>query len=384
MRRRAETWNASREKIDRGREIMAFRLGEYVVYGELRNKKNYSTHGIIVLRGKEPGGEKIVHVELTGNCDADLRGKAFRFFPSEADAQGPAYDTDPEPRVRDQQIGPTGTMTAQGWVRTLPCSVEEFMRRSKLGEPPPTPWKRRLYLEWYGQNGRVVVEMADPLVEECVRESEGDEDEGDWVLLPNLALPPESVLGKEPRGPDITIMRQDGEDTNVEKWSMRPESTAEEEEEAGKSIPDELQRQLDRESAAIERAIHGMPESPGGAGMAEMELMDACIEEGEGRAVVSLLSNIEDFPRPDGLSDEEVETHLKVLLGHMALINVALNVCEHFSPRDCYALLLDTILPDEESYEELIGSGWVQHFMTHEYCDECSAECEEEGLYEED
>ena len=216
-----------------------------------------------------------------------------------------------------------------------------------------------------------------------MRESEGEEDEGDWVLLPNLALPPESLLGKTPRGPDITLLRQDGEDTNVERWSPRPGSTVEEEE-AGKSIPDELQHQLNRESAAIERAIHGMPESPGDDDMAEMELMDACIEEGEGRAVISLLNNIEDFPRPDSLSDEEVETHLKVLLGRMALINVALNVCEHFSPRDCYALLLDTILPDEESYEELIGSAWVQHFMTHEHCDKCAAEYEEEGLYEED
>lgn len=136
---------------------MAFRLGEFVVYGELRNTRHYETFGVIVLRGDAPGQETVLRIELTGNCGRDLQGKFFRFTPGENDKGDAVFRMKEHRGFQDRQIGPTGTMTAQGWVRTLPCSAAEFMRRAELGEPPPTEWKNRLYLEWYGQNGRVVV-----------------------------------------------------------------------------------------------------------------------------------------------------------------------------------------------------------------------------------
>jgi hypothetical protein len=56
-------------------------------------------------------------------------------------------------------------------------------------------------------------------------------------------------------------------------------------------------------------------------------------------------------------------------------------VCEHFTPRACYELVLDTILPDLTTYEELIGTNTVQGVNTSEYCEACEAEFERE--YEE-
>jgi len=66
---------------------MAFRLGPHVVYGELRNTSHYATHGVLVLQGEAPGEETVVHIDLTGDCEPDLRGKGFRFWPDE---NGPA------------------------------------------------------------------------------------------------------------------------------------------------------------------------------------------------------------------------------------------------------------------------------------------------------
>ena len=351
---------------------MAWRLGEYVVYGEIRNTSRYATRGVIVLRGEQPGGETHLHLDLCGDCGPDLHGKFIRFRPGREDEGKDFFRLEDYPRLRDRQIGPTGTMTAQGWVRTLPCSVEEFMRRTKLGEPPPTAWESRLYLEWYGQNGRVVIEMAGAVVEECVRAPVDDNDEGLWEPIPNLALPP--GLGEEkPAGPEITVIRRQGDQVHTER-----EEPSDADEENGAAIPDALQRQLDAEADAVERAIRGEGETteaadPGDAAVRELEMMDHCLEHGEMRSISSLLGGADEWRPPEDMDDEEVEGTLKGLLALLAPLGIALDVCEHFSPRDCYRLLRDEILPEPNAYAELAGTSWVQHFSTYEYCADCEA-----------
>tara|TARA_R110001592_G_scaffold147460_1_gene371932 strand:+ start:160 stop:717 length:558 start_codon:yes stop_codon:yes gene_type:complete len=174
---------------------MSIRLGEYIIYGELFNKSSYSTHGFLALRGEDDDGEDDMYLrfELTGNCNADLRGKHIRFEPAEDDGTQKVMPREEFRRLSSFQNGPTGTMTNQGWVRALPCSVDEFVKRSSLGEPPPTEWRNHFLLEWFGQNGRVTVEIAGALVEYCVREGDDDneDDEGDWEPVLNLALPPD-------------------------------------------------------------------------------------------------------------------------------------------------------------------------------------------------
>jgi hypothetical protein len=312
---------------------MAWRLGEYVVYGELYNRRNYSTHGVIALRGVAPGEETMVRVDLTGDCGPDLRGKGFRFMPC-GEAGGPIFDAEALPGFQMQQIGATGTMTAQGWVRVLPCGVEEYLRRVKLGEPPPTPWGRRLYLEWFSQNGRVVIELADPIVEEAGDDSQVG-DATSWKPLPNLALPPDSALGKPLPGLEISIVRMEEDEAEAEHWS-----------------PDYGDDELEA-----------------------AELMDYCIDHAESQPLRSFLHS-DQLPPPERLDDEAVEAQLKLLLSELALVGVALDVCAHFTPRDCYRLLFETLLDEGGQYEELIGTGWVTHLCTWEHCPVCLAEAE--------
>ncbi len=119
------------------------------------NAHRFSTRGRLLLRG----AEMPVMFELTGAPSSDLCGRTLEFEipandhePSDEDRRL-AYD------LRPHQIGVTGEMTAARKVRTFDCSNEEFIRRSKLGEPPPTRWEDCLYLEWFSQNGRVVIEL---------------------------------------------------------------------------------------------------------------------------------------------------------------------------------------------------------------------------------
>lgn len=358
---------------------MAYRLGEYVVYGELFNTRHYSTHGGIILRGAQPEENIQLHLELTGDCDRDLRGKHFLFEPGEDDKGEAVWREEDNRGFQISQIGPTGTMTAEGWARVLPCSVEEFMRRSELGEPPPTPWKRRLYLEWFSQNGRVVIEMADPVVEVCVREPKGEDDEGEWELLPNLALPPRSIEPGAVTGPEITAFHLDGGEVRTERWT--PLQPGAEEDEAPSSAM--LERQLDAEAAAIDRAMRGDSgssddEEPESEATREMELIDYCMDHCEEQPISSLLDGADKLRPPDEMDDNEVEAELKRLLARMAMLGIALDVCEHFTPRDCFRLLKDKVLPEPHAYAELIGTGWVTHIPTYEYCEICEAMAESE------
>lgn len=361
---------------------MAVRLGEYVVYGELRNTHHYTTFGVFLLRGEEAGQETTLRVDLTGDCGDDLRGKCFRFWPGENDNEKAIFRQEEHPGFQLMQIGPTGVMTAQGWVRKLPCSVEEFIRRSELGEPPPTPWKRHLYLEWYGQNGRVLVEMADVLVEACVREPHGEEDEGEWEVMPNLALPPVAADADHAVGPEITVIRRDGDSVQIQRLAPNEPDLIAGDDTSSSAI---LQRALDAESAAIDRAIAGDDSWDDGdlecEAVREAKLMDDCIEHSETQPIASLLGGGRLRPTEE-LNDEQVEAELKTLLARMATLGIALDVCEHLSPRDCYRLLRDEILWESGAYAELIGTGWVTHISAYEYCKECEAanEAESEDL----
>ena len=348
---------------------MTFRLGEHVVCGELLNTSNYCTHGYLGLRGTD----RPVSLQLTGNCEKDLQGRHIRFEAAEVFREEGVGDKPPD-GLAWQQIGPTGIMTADDWVRIMPCSVKEFLIRSRLKEPPPTTWERRLYLEWYSQNGRVVVEVACATIEYL--------DGEDWKPLPANSPKPEpgdeGKTGASATGMEITIVRSDEDGERTERLTYGPKKIDKDRpgENDFQTISDDLQKELDARTAEIDRAVGGMSAPPDVIG--EMELMDHLIDNEMGDPVGSLFSENRRLPRPEDLDDERVEIQLKCLLGELALCGVALHVCEHFSPRDAYRLLLEKICWGERVFKELGGTGWTQNFMTSEYCKACEEEDEHE------
>lgn len=364
---------------------MAYRLNEYVTYGEVNCTHHYGVTGFLVLRTEEgdaSGEHTFVRLDLTGRPNPDLVGKHICFEPEEG-AEVKIFRREEHTGLRLMQIGVTGTMKAEGWVRTMPCSVEEYMTRSRLGEPPPTEWKNHLYLEWFGPNGRAVVELAGPLLERCIRERDFDDeaDVGDWEPLPNLVPKPEPYVHEEHEYDGSTLeireIRASGEVTSYTAADVVNDDGG-------------LQRALDAEAAAIERAIRDGAEGDDAEDddgddveddadplMAQTRLIDECLENGEETPFFELIGDLKALPRPESLSERAAEDQLKIVLSQLALIGVAYSVCDHCSPREAYRILLEEILPDCGAYEELIGTDWVQHFMTHEYCAACDAEAEE-------
>lgn len=349
---------------------MAFRLGDWVICGEIFNTKRYSVHGWIELRD----AEQPLSLDLTGDCDDDLKGRHFRFEarPSRPDADG--ADPDYE-KLAWQQVGPTGTMTAARMVKVCDCPVEELLARSKLGEPPPFERKRCLYLEWYSQNGRVVIELPDPIITFV-------DDEGRETVSTSPSPLPSELDAMEPPGTPglgVTVIRDDGEgEPEVGHFYLGPEESIDglASGEPHGPIPDALQQQLDAEARTLDRAL-GCDDEDADI-IREMEIMDDALERNDGLPVGVIFEAPEKLPKPDDLSDAEAETILKTLLAQLALYGIALHVCEHFTPREAYRLLIEKIAKQESFHPELLQTQWVQHFMTSEFCPACDAEVERE------
>jgi len=381
---------------------MAVRLGEHVVCGEIHNTSHYSVHGWIQLRGRKHP----ILLQLTGDCEEDLKGRHIRFearsAQDEEQQDEPFEEEDAFPFLATQQIGPTGSMTAARRVKVADCPPGELYLRCKMDEPPPMEWKQCLYLEWFSQNGRVVVELADPLIE-FVEEDEEEEEKGPGRSSKEPS-PPGKTSGTEappeadPPGPDIEAVPpafdadrnavEDGEgeealpEDEPEAWDEDDpleEDEADDEDPYG-LFPEGLNDQFESEASELDRALGSSDE--GSRVMYEMELMDELIESGDGVPLDEIFDGPLKLPRPEQLGDEEeAETALKTLLAQLALFGIALDVCEHFTPRDAYRLLLEEICPEQTAYPELRNTQWVQHFMTSEFCPECEAEFDRE--YEE-
>lgn len=348
---------------------MALTLSDLVVCGELIATRHYGVHGWIGLRG----AERPISLQLTGNPDPDLAGRHIRFEARPASlSEEEQPDADQSTDLTNfawQQIGPTGTMTAARMVRVADCPSAELYHRARVGEPPPTEWKRSLYLEWFGQNGRVVVELVDPLIEEIPPDKSPASDPSDETPEgPGSALGVGgSGLGEDDPGDSAF---PDSAFDDIDLGESRPED------DPYSLFPEDLEREFETQARDLDRQIESDEDKP--KELREMELLDDLIENSDGEPIISLFDGPLKLPRPDDLQDEEAEQALKTLLAQLAVFGIALDVCKHFTPRDAYRLLLEEICVEERAYPELRQTQWVQHFMTSEYCEQCDAEMEEE------
>jgi hypothetical protein len=74
------------------------------------------------------------------------------------------------------------------------------------------------------------------------------------------------------------------------------------------------------------------------------------------------------------LDDAAAEAALKELLQRLALLGVALAICEHYTPQMAYRYLADEILPEYGVHPRLPQIGWVQNYDTSDSCAECQAD----------
>lgn len=365
---------------------MALRLHGIVEYGELRNKRRNSTHGFLKLRGQEMP----IHVDLTGDMSPDLHGKTFCFEPNpERQQYDDELSTSINPKdIYPHQVGATGTMTAARWVKVADCTDIELYMRAKAGEKPPLRWVRSLYLEWFSQNGRVVIELADPKLEIGHDPEKG---ETTWEPMPPLdfAPPPDKDVEASAEAANMTddfatLAREESalHADHLPPKKRDPFQDADDDIYALDENPDapeggdlenylgELRRETD-ESAGVELPPEFPPEF-----LLEMEIIEGEHDD-DADHLLTLLPSFD----PDTMNDEEAESMLKVVLARLALYGIAIHQCEHFSALDTLKLIKNELAVEAKVHPGLIGSGWVNNFMTSESCEICEAEAERD--YEE-
>lgn len=306
---------------------MTLRLDGLVIRGEIDNTRPYSVCGWLKLRGHRTP----LTLNLTGDCGPSLKGLRVRFEhpvpPDDRDDAADAADAAELAGLAWQQIGPTGVMALQ---------------------PTAAGGSGRLSLEWFSQNGRVTLDLTDPVLE-AVADEEDDENET-----------------SDEAEADLVAMTAGDED--------------EDEEDPYGLFPEELMEQFDSHAEELDREVlpEIEPPEPVRPRMSEVEYMEDLIENGEGVPVGSVFDPPIKLPRPDGLSDVEAEAALKILLAKLAEHGISLDVCEHFTPADAYELLIEEICPYELTHPELEATRWVQHFSTSDFCETCEAEFERE------
>src|SRR5689334_19128115 len=129
---------------------MAWRIGPHVVRGEIDNRLPGVIRGTLYLEGlKHP-----VTLELEGDGHPDLAGRHLTFR-----NLSPRPMTNPE-GFTALQCGEAGTMTADRMSRIPSIPEAEVTRCLEAGVDIPSRWSESLYLEWFADNGRVLIEGA--------------------------------------------------------------------------------------------------------------------------------------------------------------------------------------------------------------------------------
>jgi hypothetical protein len=318
---------------------MAWRLGDYLEIGELSNFKKNSVFGRLKLRGME----STVMVELTGDFDPDLRGKRVEFQPGN-NPYAPPGRTMRKSECKGlamHQIGPTGTMTASHEVKLLKVPVEAFCNLPKEQQDEACVPVRCLYLEWFSQNGRVVIELPDPIL--TISDSFPQEDEDETV------------------------------DEAASDMAEHPSQRNPEDDDADEQEPGFITEvRLDEDEGGLWDAEE---EEPDGA-LDECVLMDDLIDNDPGVQLRTLLSPKIFETDVDELCEQKAEGLLKGELVRLAQFGIALHMCEHYSARDALKLLMSELGREGRPFPALRGTGWVTNYLTSDFCPQCDAEFE--------
>jgi hypothetical protein len=235
-------------------------------------------------------------------------------------------------------------MTAARRVKTFDCPPEDIPRLMELKQLPPPTLRQCLYLEWFSQNGRVILEVVDPEI----------------VPLDDSQESPASVEESE----DALDPAPDFADADLEEIH---EDDAPDFSVASRELDQELEeaaRQLDREISGKSEAAEDF--------LREMETFDELLDHGPRIPLRSLLQDLSlPAPAPE-MAESQAYQSLQTALARLAMTSVAFHICEHCSIQEAYRIFMQEVC-NESAIPGMPGS-FVQHFTTSDFCPKCMEE----------
>ena len=322
---------------------MSLDLSKYVSGGEIINSRRNSVHGFVMLRGCE----RPIVLQLTGNLSSNLAGQHLCFEAREAEGL-------PDHPVTEQQINDLQVDWIQigvpGDIRLLP----------EVGG---------LHLEWFGQNGQTVVELSDLQVEFVIEEDDKSASKNSDRPAPGDLGEDNGENNERPADRGLGVSFEPIDDVEGENWSADGDVASEEEEDPFGLFPSELTDSLRAETPAWSA-------EPDEATLAQWKEWDEVFEGTKDVPLSSLFDPPIQLPPVDSLQDSQASGLVNAILKQLALHNIAFHMCEHFTPRMAYDLLVNEILRDYGTHPELRRIGYTMNFDTSEFCDDCAAEFE--------
>ncbi len=371
---------------------MACRISDYVLAGELRNTRRNGVFGWI-----EFAPDYGICVELTGNMSGQLQGKhiKFRVQKAESDEQLEAGEfPDEVDKLADRQIGVVGEMVLRR-VRVPSIPIDDFLLLEEPAQEKHLVEKDSLYLEWFSQNGRVIAELVDLSIEfvddqqtgdgESAASGSGEREEGAGgfteIYVEDEAADAESYDtgdGDDEDEDPFGLFGQDVRQAVADSLGPLPDETFDENEPSDEDFSEE---DSEGESAAEAEPRSWDDVIPGiDAETKEMyEQWDEIFEGKKDEPLSYLFHTPLRLPLVENVtSDEEAERFVRAILAQLALLSVALDVCEHYGPLETYRLLMKEILPTAKVHPNLAASEMVQHYSTSDYCSQCDEELDAE------
>lgn len=341
---------------------MTVRIGSQVLRGELNNSQDNMVVGWIELLD-----DHRIELKLTGNMGGQLDGSCLGFQTKQIAADSHDETTSSlEPR----QAGQVGDILFVER-RVARCSAGEFAQLVARGESPPVDIKPCLYMEWFGPNGRVVVEMVDPVLDVGGRRiraeqlpPDSDVDEGPEII---------SFLDSETCGVDPP-----GDQAGDDPCSLLPENLGEQLNAAIDQNPQEKAVGSDEnEAVSLQQGRRSWDEVLPGIDPKIKKMYEQWDEiiYGENHVPVATLFDPPlKLPPVDTVSAEQATELVDQILTELHKFAVVLEVCDHFSDLECYRLLVNEILPDAQISPLQPESGFVTHYATWDWCAKCQDE----------
>jgi len=328
----------------------AWCLGDSVCSGVIENTETHRVTGRLDVRGRrEP-----IALDLTGNCESDLRGRRIEFEPSaEADPVPDAIDLS---LLDARQIGATGVISRRH--RMAHARERSDLRKLSLVRSAPEEGNA-LVLEWFGPAGQVVVEIFEPRVVDSTPPS----------ATRRQTKPPRANTAKGPAMPATYFVAQYLRSVYLEMLGLGSDAEEIPEAVAGLDLEDVDPWGLFSQSPHVTRddrgALVSTPVFP--LPSARQLARDAPRKTPfEALFVPPLL-----VPPADPIDDAMLDAALKSLIARFAQHAVEFRMCEHATPRIAYELLVDEILATVDLPPEDPEHGPTLLFSTADWCAAC-------------
>lgn len=370
--------------------LMALRIEQSVLRGEIRNSRKNSVSGWLEVlkkhtqRGQISTETAVIAISLAGNLAGEFSGRDFRFRVREQDITG--VDAALAEDFHLQQVGVMGDSLYR-MVRVPLIPMEEFMNSLQRGDSPPEEQRVSLYLEWFSQNGRVVLELLDPKLEFDGSYIEFADSEPGENPIANSSLPPSMTTfirqndGSFEVFDDSNSLSQSDEDTeptealqtdsedlfNLFQAGLEDQIRLS----AAQETPDTFNEPTEA-SATNRPSWEDLIPGINAETKALYEQWDEVLHGENDEPLMWLFEEPLSLPKPAALTDEKQAWEvLSTLLGAMALRGVAFEMCPHFSAMDAYRLLIEELLPEANVHPNLVQSGFICHYCSWEFCDKC-------------